>query len=214
MTRSRRAVLGLGRWVLLLVVSAYVAYALGAAWAEVIKGVEGTVAGGRSAPVPFILHAVTGAFALLGGALQFGESSGSRRPRLHRMTGRLYSVGVLVSGITALRLSVTFAVPLPARLSFAMLALVWIGSTLSAVHRARRSNTSAHREWAIRSYALTLFFVTGSVWIAVVDRMPVPYGIAYPLAVTLGWGLNLLAAEMLILRRRRAPSSAPSAAAH
>ncbi len=54
----------------------------------------------------------------------------------------------------------------------------------------------------IRSFALTFFFVTFSIWVPGLEATALPHQISYPLAVSLSWGLNLLGAEIWIRNGR------------
>ena len=53
-----------------------------------------------------------------------------------------------------------------------------------------------------RSFSLTLFFVTFSLWVPGLHATALPPTISYTLGVFLSWSLNLLAAELWIRRTR------------
>lgn len=156
----------------------------------------------RSVPWVFVLHALAGSVVLLGGPLQFSAWLRRKSLSLHRVLGRLYALGVGISSLAGIRAALSFDVVLLARIQFVLVALLWLGTTAVAVLRVRRGDLVGHREWMTRSFALSLFFVTFSVWPAVTASSGLPPHIAYPLGLFLAWALNLAAAEILNRRRR------------
>jgi hypothetical protein len=54
----------------------------------------------------------------------------------------------------------------------------------------------------IRSFSLSLFFVSFSFWVPGLTGTSLPEAISYPLAVFLSWSLNLLVAEAWIRHTR------------
>lgn len=186
----------LARWGLILLVVPYAAFAISLAGAEALHQVGSVVdVKERSAPIFFIVHALAGTAALIAGALQWVPAWRARTARVHRMIGGTYVVGVLISGVTALRMAVTFQVPLAARFSFGALAVLWSVTTVIGLHRILTGAAASHRSWMTRSYALTLFFITGPIGMAVAESGVWPYETAYPVAVSLAWIVNLTVAE-------------------
>lgn len=189
----------LAQWGLFLLVLAYGAFALSSAGAEVLHQMDATVdAKERSAPIFFIVHAFAGTVPLIAGPLQWALVRRAETLRVHRIIGRTYAVGVLIAAVMALRLAVTFNVPLAARLSFVTLAVLWAGSTAIALRGILVGAVASHRAWMTRSYALTLFFVTFPVATAVAESGVWAYEVAYPVAVSLAWMVNLAIAEAWI----------------
>lgn len=163
----------------------------------------------RAAPPFFVLHALAGTVALISGITQFGSTVSLRFRSFHRLGGRVYLAAVLISALSAVPVALEFDVPSAATTSFVVLAALWISSSLIAVREARRRRRESHRAWASRSYALTLFFLTFSVWLEAL-RPWVPEAGLYPMAVTLGWFANLLVVEALIRGGKTARDPAPS----
>lgn len=199
----------LAPWGLFLLVLAYAVFALSAAGAEVLHQLGATAdVKERSAPIFFIVHAIAGTVPLIAGPLQWVLVRRAETRRAHRIVGRAYAVGVLIAAVMALRLAVTFDVPLAARLSFATLAVLWTGSTAVALRQILAGAVASHRAWMTRSYALTLFFLTFPIATGVAETGIWRYGVAYPLAVSLAWMVNLAIAEAWIrLRANEARSS-------
>jgi uncharacterized membrane protein len=195
-------------WAAVLICALYAAFALTMAMAAVLdwldSGGHGT---GRSAPPLFVLHAVSGAVALLAGSLQLRLATRLLRDRraLHRRLGQTYLWAAWTTGLSSLGVAAFFDVSLAAKTAFAGVSLLWLVTTTVAFLRIRRGNVGGHRDWMIRSFSLACFFVTGSLWPPILAATALPHAIGYPLALLLSWSLNLLAAEWWIRRTR--PSS-------
>ena len=154
----------------------------------------------------FFVHVFTSMFALLAGFTQFSRNILGRARGLHRWMGRAYVLNVvLITGPASLVMSFYANGGATSRIAFALLAIAWIGSTYLAYHTIRSGNVARHREWMIRSYALTLSAITLRVWkyLIVVAFHPPPMDV-YRIVAWLGWIPNLLVAEWLI-RRTRSP---------
>jgi uncharacterized membrane protein len=192
-------------WTAVLVCAAYSLFALVAATAAVVdwllSGAQGT---GRSAPPLFVLHALSGAVALLAGSLQLRLAIRplGRRRRRHRRLGRIYLWAAWTTSLSSLGVAAFFDVSMAAKAAFAGVSLLWFATTTAAFCRIRQGNVAAHREWMIRSFSLAFFFVTGSLWPPLLAATDLPQAIGYPLALLLSWSLNLLAAEWWIRRTR------------
>lgn len=192
----------LGWWFLLLISVFYSLYAVAMAGTEIALRL-GLVedAPNRSISLIFIIHALSGAVVLVTGVLQFNRKILQKRHALHRTLGKTYVVTVWLSSLGGLLLALTFDASLISKVIFTILALLWFGATTLAYLYARRRKFKQHREWMIRSYALSFFFVTFSFWVEGVATL-VPSEIAYPIAVFVSWGLNLLISEIWIRRTR------------
>ncbi len=185
-------------WGLFLICAFYSAYAFSMAAVEVFfrLGIADS-APHRGAPFVFVLHAVAGGVALLCGSLQL-----NRRilDKLHRVLGRIYVWTIWIASVGALWLTIFFDVNIAAKIAFGILCLLWFNTTTVAFLRIRSRQVAQHRKWMLRSFALSFFFVTFSLWAPGLASTNLPQAISYPLAVFLSWGLNLLVAELWIHR--------------
>lgn len=88
---------------------------------------------------------------------------------------------------------------LPSRLAFSILAILWIGTTAAAWYYIVKRNWVLHRDFMIRSYALTLSAVTLRAWkwVLVALFQPRPLDV-YMLVAWLGFIPNLIIAEIII----------------
>jgi uncharacterized membrane protein len=204
-TRIRRAASSALGWTAVLVCAVYAAFALAMAIAALLQLLGVTEAGGgRAAPPLFILHALSGAVALLAGSLQLRLATRLLRGRrqLHRRIGQSYVWMAWITSLSSLGVAAFFDVSLAAKTAFASVSLLWFITTTVAFLHIRQGRVRQHREWMIRSFSLACFFVTGSLWPPILAATALPEAIGYPLALFLSRSLNLAAAEWWIRRTR------------
>lgn len=159
------------------------------------------------------VHAVAAATALLVAPLQFRSQLRARRPGLHRVLGRVYVTGCLVGGAAGIVLAFGASTGPVSTAGFGILALAWLVTTAQAWRLAMRRNFVSHREWMIRSFALTLAAVTLRVYLPVAQWLPVEFDDAYRAISFLCWVPNLVVAEVYLRQRRRAPEAEDARAA-
>jgi uncharacterized membrane protein len=157
------------------------------------------------------LHLTGGLTTVLLGPMQFLTQWRRRHPRLHRVTGRIYLIGMLVAATGATGLIATSPAPFAIRLAFAATALAWLATALAGFVAIRRGTVALHQRWMTRNYAVTLA--------PVIFRLALPIAIASGLApsptliATLlwcSWIVPLLICESVrrLAGRWRAPSPA------
>ena len=106
-----------------------------------------------------IPHTVCGLIALLAGPVQFWSRFRQRHLKFHRVLGRVYVSSVFVSAFTGIALAAGRS-GLPGT---SMQAAAWIVCTTAAVITARNHQIAQHRQWMVRSYAVTFTFVSSRV---------------------------------------------------
>ena len=149
-------------------------------------------------------HLLGGMTAILIGPFQFVSKFRNRYLKTHRLMGKIYIIAIIIGSLCAFYMSFTVALQVNIAWSIALffLALPWLISVLMAYRMVRLKRIPQHREWMIRSYALSLFFMTFSFWVDGLASTGLPESVSYPLGVFLGWSLNLLIAETWIRRSR------------
>lgn len=91
--------------------------------------------------------------------------------------------------------------------SFVLLSVLWILFTAVALLKIKQGNYSEHRNWMIRSYALTLSAVSLRIYAWLFPKFFHMNAFdQYALIAWLSWTVNLLIAEYLIFRRRNSPA--------
>jgi uncharacterized membrane protein len=161
-----------------------------------------------ASPVPVVVHIVCASAYCLLGAFQFVPSIRRRRPRWHRMAGRVLvpcGLGAALAGLW-----MTLFYPRPAdtgdllelfRLIFgtAMLASIVLG--FAAI---RRRDIAVHRAWMTRGYAIALGAGTQAFTQAPLILAFGPLDqLTKALTMLAGWLINLGIAEWAIRRGSR-----------
>jgi uncharacterized membrane protein len=106
-----------------------------------------------------IPHTICGLLALLAGPMQFSSRLRQRHPQFHRVLGRIYLISVFIGAFTGIAL----AAGRPGLPGTSMQAAAWIVCTTAAFVTARNRQIAQHRQWMIRSYAVTFTFVSSRV---------------------------------------------------
>jgi len=112
-------------------------------------------------PVLTMIHIVPGLLFMALGPLQFIRKLRTRRPRLHRWTGRVVVVSGLIIGGTALVMSPQMAIGGANETAATMLfASVFLFALVRAFVCIRGGRVALHREWMIRAFAIGLAVAT------------------------------------------------------
>jgi hypothetical protein len=154
--------------------------------------------------IAFFTHVFSSMFVLLAGFTQFWRGILRKAPSVHRWMGRLYVVDVLfITGPAGFIMALYANGGVPSRIAFTILASLWIFTTAIAFRQVLRRKFASHREWMIRSYALTLSAISLRAWKLSLALLFHPHPMdLYRMAAWLGWVPNLLLAELLIRRTR------------
>jgi uncharacterized membrane protein len=149
-----------------------------------------------------VLHVAGGITAVTVGIVQLWLGLSNRTGRLHRVLGKVY-VGVIAVGSIAgfyLALTITYNMPYAAGLFF--LCVAWVLTTAMAVFAIYRRALFQHREWMMRSYAVTFAFVTFRFGVDALIAQGLQPGDAQAIMAWACWALPLLLLEPLIQLRR------------
>jgi uncharacterized membrane protein len=158
----------------------------------------------RAWPIAATVHFAAGAVALVTGAFQVNARLRARYLSWHRWTGRVYLLAVGAGGVAGFVLASTSSAGPVARWGFGVLAVLWIATSAMAYKSIRRGERNEHRDWMVRSYALTLAAVTLRLYLPASLAAGIDAAIAYPAIAWLCWVPNLALAEWLV-RTRRSP---------
>ena len=111
------------------------------------------VIGDRHLLIP---HTLSGVIALLAGPVQFSSRLRRRHLKFHRVLGRTYVISVFIGAFTGIAL----AAGRPGLPGTSLQAAAWIVCTTAAFITARNRQIAQHRQWMVRSYAVTFTFVS------------------------------------------------------
>jgi uncharacterized membrane protein len=141
-------------------------------------------------PVHWLLvpHGLAGAICLCLGSTQFSTRLRQRHARVHRILGRCYVVSVVVAATISLSITM-LRNELPLQIAVFTQASLWLLTTAVAFYCIRRRNFREHRHWMIRSYAITLIFLTDRV----IDAIPGISDIDTDASPNVVWLCNIIA---------------------
>ena len=171
-------------------------------------------------PVPVVVHIVASSAFLVLGALQFVPSL--RRRRWHRIAGRIVAPAGLLSALSALWMTLFYAMPAINGVALFVERLVFGSAMAAAIVVAfvaiRRGDVSRHSAWMTRAYAIGLGagtqVFTFLPWTLVFGA---PDEAVHAVLMGAGWVINLAVAEVVIRRRaarsRRVPRASGRSAA-
>ncbi|MBK6963831.1 MAG: DUF2306 domain-containing protein [Bacteroidales bacterium] len=106
----------------------------------------------------FISHIIGASFSLFLGPFQFWGTIRNKYIGYHRLAGKLYIIGSLVAGVSALRLSIINDC-LGCRYSLTLLSVLFLLTTSLAWITIRKKNIVAHKQFMTRSYTCAMAFV-------------------------------------------------------
>lgn len=152
--------------------------------------------------VAFYIHVISSIFSLLAGFTQFSKKIRKRTPKIHKIIGWLYIVIILLFSAPS-----GFIIGLYAnggfwsQIAFCMLAVLWFWFTFKSLLGIKKKDFKAHEIFMVRSFALTLSAITLRLWkyLIVLAFQPRPMDV-YQIVAWLGWVLNIIVAEIIILK--------------
>jgi uncharacterized membrane protein len=133
-------------------------------------------------------HGLAGAICLCLGATQFSTRLRQRHARVHRVLGRCYVIGVAIAAPLSIYITI-MRNELPLRVAIYTQASLWLLTTAVAFYCIRRRNFREHRRWMIRSYAITLIFLTDRV----LDAIPGVSALDTDASPNVVWLCNIIA---------------------
>ncbi|TCP59294.1 putative membrane protein [Tumebacillus sp. BK434] len=160
----------------------------------------------------FYTHITTAAAAFLIGPFNFMKSSYTKHINRHRLLGKIYFVAIVLSSLCGFYLAVYAHGGLLAKSGFFLLSLLWLYTTVKAVNLARQKKIQDHRQWMVRSYAVTFAALTFRVWLTGLAMFG-NFDLAYGMAAWLCWAVNLIVVEVWLWRKnsKQPVTQAPNA---
>ena len=148
------------------------------------------------------IHIAGGATALLIAPFQLWRTLLSKRPRVHRLMGRVYVAACAIGGIAGVVLAAGSSAGPIATAGFGLLGLAWLGVTLMGWRAAVGKRFADHRAWMIRSFALAFAAVTLRIYLPISFFLPMPMIETYRVIAFLCWVPNLILAELYLRTAR------------
>ena len=152
---------------------------------------------------PFlILHVIAGVIALVVGPLQFVRPIRERVPALHRAIGFTYVAGTALSAPAGFMLALGSTAGPLAGTGFAILAVLLALFTWLGLRAAIERRFTDHREWMLRSYAMTATAITLRLMLPAAAILGLDFLASYQAIAWLSWITNLALVEYYIRRKR------------
>jgi len=153
--------------------------------------------------IAFFIHVYTSMLVMPAGLTQFSSYILKKHRLTHSISGWIYAtVVVFISGPAGFIMALYAEGGALSRISFSILAVLWILFTAYAIIRIKKGDVKQHRAFLIRSFALTLSAITLREWKYILALLfdPRPNDL-YMIIAWLGWVPNLLIAEYIIRRK-------------
>lgn len=154
--------------------------------------------------VAFYVHVFSSILALGAGFTQFSNYLLKNYKTLHKAIGKLYVVNILFINFPAgMVLAVNANGLLPTKIAFVVLDCLWFYFTYRAYTAIRKKNIVEHKQFMIRSYALTFSAISLRSWKIILSSTTYldPLTI-YMIEAWMGFVPNLIFAEWLIRRNK------------
>ncbi|MEH7097138.1 DUF2306 domain-containing protein [Neobacillus vireti] len=149
----------------------------------------------------FYPHILLGTISLAIGPFQLTKLS-QKKIHLHKRLGKVYAVAIFINILMVPYLTLSATGGKGSTIAFLILDLFWLWTTSMGVIKAAQRKIPAHKEWILRSYAITWVFVTFRV-VMIPLLIFLEKSLAFPLAVYLGIGINLLFIEWRNRKNKR-----------
>lgn len=154
--------------------------------------------------IAFFVHVFSSLLVLIAGFTQFSNYLLTHYKKWHRIIGKIYVIDVLfITGPASFIMALLANGGISSRIAFTVLAILWMATTAKAWRSAMARQFTAHKEWMMRSYALTLSAISLRAWkwllIAIFHLRPLD---TYMIVAWMGFVPNLLLAEYLIRKER------------
>ena len=156
-------------------------------------------------PAPIIVHIIGATTFTLLGAFQFMPSLRRRRPRWHRVAGRILVPAGLAAALSGMWMAAFADLPV-----YDNTALMWMrlffGSIMVAglvlgLRAVLRRDTRTHQRWMARSYAIAQGAGTQALILGpMVLFVDLPGGTLKATGMAAAWIINLAVAEWLVRR--------------
>jgi len=142
-------------------------------------------------------HLSGATLTLLLGPFQFLTPLRVAYPRVHRWTGRLYLLAMLVACAGAVGLIVTTPAGIGIQVAFAATELAWLSTAVMGFVAIRGKRMQVHRRWMIRNYIITFVFITFRVALMIPTLMALgPPSVMIPVLLELSWVIPLVVYEL------------------
>jgi uncharacterized membrane protein len=148
----------------------------------------------------FYIHIFGGMLAIALGPWQFIKALRRRFLTTHRVIGKLYAIAILCIGApTGLYMAFYANGGPPAAIGFVIMSMLWFYTTWMGIYTIRKKQIDLHKQWMIRSYAVTFSAVTLRLWVPLLSLgLHINHLQVIIVTAWISWLFNLIAAELII----------------
>jgi len=148
--------------------------------------------------IAFYGHIIFGGIVLLIGWTQFSKSLRKNKMHLHRTIGKIYIIGVMISGLCGLIIALNATGGIVAKTAFIGMDIFWLVSTMMAYRYVKNRKIVLHQYAMIMSYALCFSAVTLRIWLPILTVSFGGFHEAYPIVAWVSWVPNFFVALAII----------------
>lgn len=148
----------------------------------------------------FYIHVFSAIIALFAGFTQFSPEFLRQYRKIHRLIGRIYVWDILAVNFPAAMIMAVYANgEMVGKSAFVLLDVLWFWFTYQAYATARKRNFGNHKDFMIRSYALTFSAITLRTWKLILSHaFVIDPAELYKIDAWMGFAPNLMVAEWMI----------------
>jgi len=148
----------------------------------------------------FYIHVFSAIIALFAGFTQFSQEFLKQYRGAHRLIGRIYVVDILMVNFPAAMIMGIYANGEGVgKTAFILLDCLWFWFTYKAYAAARNRDFTSHKNYMIRSYALTFSAITLRTWKLILSHaFVIDPAELYKIDAWMGFVPNWLVAEWMI----------------
>jgi len=150
----------------------------------------------------FFGHIVLGGVAVLVGWLQFNNKLRQKKPKIHRIIGRVYVISALISGTCAIYISFYATGGIIAKLGFFFLGITWLSTTILGYKTIKKGKVVLHEKFMIFSFAACFAAVVLRIWLPILTIIFDDFIIAYRIVAWLCWIPNIIIAYFIVQSKK------------
>lgn len=152
--------------------------------------------------VAFYIHISSSILVVLTGPLQFVKAMRRSYLQFHRTLGKVYVGAILaLAAPSGLYMAWYANGGTWSQVGFSILSVLWFAFTFMAYRSVRERNITAHRQWMVRSYALSFSAITLRLYVALLSTYTnFDHDFIVVVTAWINWIPNLIVAELIIRR--------------
>ncbi len=150
----------------------------------------------------FFAHIFVGIISLVSGPFLILNRN-PKTGKCHRNLGIFYTATIFINTLIVPYLAIYATGGVPTGIAFLVLDAAWLLTTWFGVWRIIQKKYQLHREWMLRSYTLTMVFVTFRILVTLISMIfQASDKVAFPISISLSILLNLVIGEIFIRKNR------------